>query len=344
MSNPKKIIVTGGAGYIGSHTVVSLIENGYEPIIVDDFRNAQKSVIQNLETITGQKLTVHSIDCCDLQKMDAIFEIEKPVGIIHFAAYKAVNESVQKPLEYYTNNLQSLLTVLQMYEKYKVESLVFSSSCTVYGEPKGKIEVDESFPILKAFSPYGQTKIICEQIIEDFHLANPSAKITSLRYFNPVGAHSSALIGEYPIGKPNNLLPYITQTAIGKLEKITVFGKDYSTPDGTCIRDYIHVCDLADAHVKAIDFLEKTTTGILEAINIGTGKGTSVQEIIEAFEKTTGVKLNYHFGPRRSGDVEAIYANTSKSEKKLNWKAKRSIFDSVQSAWEWEKKIKENGY
>ncbi|MBU2018206.1 MAG: UDP-glucose 4-epimerase GalE [Bacteroidetes bacterium] len=344
MNSGKKILVTGGAGYIGSHTVVSLIENGYTPVIVDDFRNAQSSVIEQLEAITNQKIKLHRVDCCDSQAMNTVFEAEKPNGVIHFAAYKAVNESVEKPLEYYKNNLQSLLVVLELYQKHKVQSLVFSSSCTVYGEPKGKIEVDESFPIEKAFSPYGQTKIICEQIIQDFHHSQPDSKIISLRYFNPVGAHASALIGEYPIGKPNNLLPYITQTAIGKLKQLTVFGNDYATSDGTCVRDYIHVCDLADAHVQAISFLEKETNGVLEAVNIGTGKGTSVQEIIETFETETGVSLNYTIGPRRAGDVEAIYANTSKSEKILQWKAKRSLKDSVCSAWNWEKNIKKNGY
>jgi UDP-glucose 4-epimerase len=344
MNESKKIVVTGGAGYIGSHTVVSLIENGYRPVIIDDFRNAQNSVIEQLEYITKQKITVYRIDCCDAKAMNEVFETEKPNGIIHFAAYKAVNESIEKPLEYYKNNLQSLLVVLDLYQKHKVQSLVFSSSCTVYGEPKGKIEVNEDFPIEKAFSPYGQTKIICEQIIRDFHQSQKDSKVISLRYFNPVGAHDSALIGEYPIGNPNNLLPYITQTAIGKLKQLTVFGNDYDTSDGTCVRDYIHVCDLADAHVRAISFLEMQEKGILEVVNIGTGTGSSVQEIIEAFEKETGVSVNYVIGPRRSGDVEAIYANTEKSEKLLNWKAKRTLTDSVRSAWNWEKNIKINGY
>lgn len=342
MNEKKKIIVTGGAGYIGSHTVVALIEKGYEPIILDDFRNAQASVIPNLEKITGQKLNVHSIDCCDRSAVETVFKNEKIEGIIHFAAYKAVGESVENPLMYYHNNLQSLVVMLEMVKAYQIETFVFSSSCTVYGEPKGTIAVDESFPIAKAFSPYGQTKIICEQIIEDFYKSYNSAKIICLRYFNPVGAHESALIGEYPIGKPNNLLPFITQTAIGKRESLTIFGDDYDTPDGTCIRDYIHVCDLADAHVRSIAYLESRTEGILDAINVGTGKGTSVKEMVDAFQEVTGLAFAYNIGPRRSGDVPAIYANTGKMEKVLNFKTQRSVADAVQSAWAWEKNIHEN--
>lgn len=342
MDEKKKIIVTGGAGYIGSHTVVALIENGYEPIVIDDFRNSQKAVVANLEKINGQKLSVHAIDCCNEEAVRNLFASVKPMGIIHFAAYKAVGESVENPLMYYQNNLQSLVVLLKMVKEFKVETFVFSSSCTVYGEPKGAISVDEGFPIAKAFSPYGQTKIICEQIIEDFHKSHPEGKMICLRYFNPVGAHESALIGEYPIGKPNNLLPFITQTAIGKREILTIFGNDYDTPDGTCIRDYIHVCDLAEAHVRSIAFLEKQYRGLLDAVNVGTGKGTSVKEMVDTFEEATGVELKHQFGPRRQGDVPAIYANNEKMQRVLGFTPQKTIRDSITSAWNWEKYIHEN--
>lgn len=342
MKGKKKILVTGGAGYIGSHTVVALIENGYSPVIVDDFRNSQKSVLSALEKITGQSIQSYAIDCCDKKTVQEVFQIEQPYGIIHFAAYKAVGESVEQPLMYYHNNLQSLIVMLEMVKQFQIETFVFSSSCTVYGEPKDVIAVDENFPISKAFSPYGQTKIICEQILQDFHLAHPDTKIMSLRYFNPVGAHESALIGEYPIGKPNNLLPFITQTAIGKRDTLTIFGDDYDTPDGTCIRDYIHVSDLAEAHVKSITHLEKQEKGLLDAINVGTGKGTSVKEMVDAFSEVNGVKFSYKVGPRRSGDVPAIFANTEKMQRVLQFTTQRTVLDAVRSAWNWEQTIKQN--
>jgi UDP-glucose 4-epimerase len=340
----KNILVTGGAGYIGSHTVISLIENGYNPIIVDDLRNAQASVLSSLEKIVGRKIDYHCIDCCNESKMQALFEKTKMDGIIHFAAYKAVGESAENPLSYYKNNLQSLINILLLSKEFNVDNIVFSSSCTVYGEPEGTAVVDESFPIAKAFSPYGQTKIICEQILNDYQIAESKAKIIALRYFNPVGAHDSGLIGEYPIGKPNNLLPYITQTSIGKLEKLTVFGGDYDTDDGTCIRDYIHVVDLADAHVKALDYSFALKNGAFEAINIGTGKGTTVLEMIKTFEKVANSPLNYTIGTRRTGDVEAIYANPKKAKDLLKWSAQKTLTDSVASAWLWEQNIKKYGY
>ncbi|MDG1842242.1 MAG: UDP-glucose 4-epimerase GalE [Crocinitomicaceae bacterium] len=335
----KSILVTGGAGFIGSHTVVSLINSGYTPIIVDDFRNANKTVVQGLKKLVEQDLLIYQVDVCDKSKMNEIFEKHVFEGVIHFAAYKAVGESVDFPLKYYHNNLNSLMVVLECMKKHAVDKLVFSSSCTVYGEPKDLKEVDEQTPKVQANSPYGNTKCISEEIIQDYHAAWPMLKAVNLRYFNPVGAHSSALIGEYPIGKPNNLLPYVTQTAIGKLEELTVFGNDYPTKDGTCIRDYIHVMDLANAHVKAISFLEKQESSCCEVINVGTGKGTSVLELITLFESKTGQKLNWSFGPRRSGDVTEIYANVSKAKKILSWEASYSIADALIHAWEWEKKI-----
>jgi len=337
----KYILVTGGAGYIGSHTVVSLVENGYTPIILDDFRNANRVVIDGLTKILGKTPGIIESDVCDDEALRTIFHKYKFEGVIHFAAHKAVGESVLEPLKYYQNNLQGLVNVLSKMIAFNVQNFVFSSSCTVYGEPKGIKEMTEESPKNLPNSPYGWTKWIGEQIIEDTFRANPQLKMMNLRYFNPVGAHKSLLIGEFPLGKPNNLLPYITQTAIRKLEKLTVFGNDYPTTDGTCIRDYIHVVDLAAAHVKAISFLE-SQTGCLETINVGTGKGSSVLEIIQAFEKETGQKLNWAFGPRREGDVTEIFANATKAKNVLGWQANLTIKDAVIDAWNWEKKMAEN--
>ena len=332
----KFVLVTGGAGYIGSHTVVALCNMGYTPVIVDDFRNAHPIVLEGLKNITGQVIEVHRIDCCNKIDLEKVFASRSWDGIIHFAAYKAVGESVEQPLKYYQNNLTSLFNVLDLMKKHSIENLVFSSSCTVYGEPKDTIEVDEQTPKQLPNSPYGYTKWICEQILEDFTKANHWARCMSLRYFNPIGAHKSARIGEFPIGKPNNLLPYITQTASGKLKNLTVFGNDYPTKDGTCIRDYIHVEDLADAHVLALDYLNTKQNKPLSVFNVGTGKGTSVLEMIQCFEKVNSVKLSWGFGKRREGDVTAIYANVNKINSLIGWSAKRTLEDSVRSAWEWE--------
>ena len=332
----KYIVVTGGAGYIGSHTVVSLVESGYIPIILDDFRNANRVVIDGLKVILQAEPIIHEGDICDPSFIDSIFETYKPEAVIHFAAYKAVGESVAEPLKYYQNNISGLVNVLQKILEFNISNFVFSSSCTVYGEPKGQKEVTEETEKNLPNSPYGYTKWIGEQIIQDVYNANKQLKVINLRYFNPVGAHKSALIGEFPIGRPNNLLPFVTQTAIGKQEVLTVFGNDYPTPDGTCIRDYIHVCDLANAHVKAVDFLMEHKNGLLENINIGTGKGTSVKEIIQAFVKETGVVLNWQYGLRREGDVVEIYANATKAEKLLGWKSELTIVDAVRDAWNWE--------
>ncbi|NBR15527.1 MAG: UDP-glucose 4-epimerase GalE [Flavobacteriales bacterium] len=334
----KYVLVTGGAGYIGSHTVVSLSENGYIPLILDNFENANRSVLNGLHKILGFEPILLEGDVCDNDFLKSIFLSYEIHGVIHFAAYKAVGESVKEPLKYYKNNLLGLINILNNMIEFRIKNLVFSSSCTVYGEPKGIKEMIEETPKNSPNSPYGWTKWMSEQIIEDVIKANPSLNIAVLRYFNPVGAHKSVFIGEFPIGKPNNLMPYITQTAIGKQEKLIVFGNDYPTIDGTCVRDYIHVIDLAEAHVKAISFLE-SKSGVLEAINIGTGKGLSVLEIINAFTIETGVQINWEFGPKRKGDVTEIFANANKAKTILGWEAKLSINDAINDAWNWEKKL-----
>ena len=342
MQNEKFILVTGGAGYIGSHTVVELYSNGYTPIILDDFRNSSKIVIEGIEKIIGEKIQFHEIDICDSVELEQIFRNFKIDGVIHFAAYKAVGESVLDPLKYYKNNIIGLLNVLELSAKYDVRPFVFSSSCTVYGEPKGIKEVKESTPLSKPSSPYGNTKLIGEQILNDYFVSQPTAKILNLRYFNPIGAHPSSLIGELPNGKPNNLLPYITQTAIGKLKELVVHGNDYPTKDGSCVRDYIHVCDLAKAHVKALNYLENETKGLIDAVNVGTGQGKTVLEVIKTFESITGEKINWRFGPRRAGDVDEIYANSAKSKELLNWEAVHSFEDAILHAWLWENKLRKN--
>ena len=332
----KYVLVTGGAGYIGSHTVVALVENGYTPIILDDFRNANRIVLDGLTKILGFLPEIIEVDVCDDNALRAIFQKYSFEGIIHFAAYKAVGESVQNPLKYYQNNLSGLINILNKMLEFGVKNLVFSSSCTVYGEPKEIKEVSEDSPKNLPSSPYGYTKWIGEQIVEDTFLAHPELCLINLRYFNPVGAHKSSFIGEFPLGKPSNLLPFVTQTAVGKQDFLTVFGNDYPTRDGTCIRDYIHVMDLAEAHVKALAFLEDHKKGCLEAVNIGTGKGTSVLEIISCFEEVSKCKLNWSFGPKREGDVVEIFANCDKASNLLGWKSKLSINDAVIDAWKWE--------
>ena len=340
MEDKKYIFVTGGAGYIGSHTVVELYKEGYTPIIIDDFRNSEKNVIDGIEKINGVRPIIEEVDVCDLKALREVFNKYSASGIIHFAADKAVGESVEKPLMYYQNNLVGLINVLELAQEFKVLNFVFSSSCTVYGEPKESAIVTEQSPIQDANSPYGATKQFCERIIDDVHQSGSEMKIMRLRYFNPVGAHSSSEIGELPIGRPNNLLPYVTQTGIGKLNCLTVFGNDYNTDDGTCIRDYIHVVDLAKAHIKSLNWLEIQNTPLVETINIGTGNGVSVLDIIHTFEEISGKKLNWEFGPRRAGDVEQIYANASKALEVINWKAEKTITDAVSDAWNWELRLK----
>ncbi len=336
-----KIIVTGGAGYIGSHTVVELLAAGFTPIIIDNFSNAEHRVLDRLETITSQKIKIYEGDCTDTGFMESVFSSEPEIeGIIHFAAFKAVGESVAKPLEYYKNNVGSLLVLLDLMRKHRVSNFVFSSSCTVYGQPD-QLPVTESTPKKPAESPYGNTKQICEEIIEDFVSSVDKFNAVSLRYFNPIGAHPSSLIGELPIGVPNNLVPFVTQTAAGLRDKLTIFGDDYDTIDGTCIRDYIHVVDLAKAHVKAIQYIQKSSSAKLnELFNLGTGNGNSVLEVVKTFEHVAGENLNYEIGPRRTGDVEQVFASVDKSNTVLGWKAELDLKTALRDAWNWQKTLK----
>lgn len=338
-----KILVTGGTGFIGSHTVVELYAAGYDVIIVDDFSNSNPKILNQLETITGKKPEFVELDLCDEAKVkDFVASNTDITGVIHFAAFKAVGESVQQPLKYYRNNFYSLLNLLFAFNS-KID-FVFSSSCTVYGQPD-QLPVTEAAPVKRAESPYGNTKQIAEEMLSEACAVSPELFVTSLRYFNPVGAHESALIGELPIGVPQNLVPFITQSAIGKRGPITVYGNDYNTPDGSAIRDYIHVVDLAKAHVAAIKRLKsKVANSNYEVFNLGTGKGSSVLEIIHAFEESTGEKLNYQIGPRREGDIEQVYGDVTKAANELGWKAELGIQEMMRSAWNWEKYLKDNPF
>lgn len=332
-----KILITGGAGFIGSHTVVELINAGHTPIIVDDFRNSKEFILTQIEKITGSKPTNYPIDCGNYSLLKKVFKSEKIDGVIHFAAYKAVGESVESPLKYYNNNIQSLTNILTLMKEFSVKNIVFSSSCTVYGSAD-IIPVTEETPTKKAESPYGNTKKIGEDILRDFHKSENGFSISILRYFNPIGAHPSGLIGELPIGTPNNLVPYITQTAAGIRNSLTIFGNNYPTKDGSCIRDYIHVVDLATAHIKAIERLN-ANNGILDTYNVGTGEGNSVIEVVEKFEKVSKTKLNYTFGARRDGDVIEIYANNNKIVSELNWIPKFKLEDALKDAWNWQNNL-----
>jgi UDP-glucose 4-epimerase len=331
-----KILVTGGTGYIGSHTVVELQNKGYEVVIVDNLSNSRREVVDNIEKITGKKPLLEVFDLVDREKTEDFFKRHNDIkGVIHFAAYKAVGESVEKPLKYYRNNLVSLMNIMESMIHNNVENLVFSSSCTVYGQPD-ELPVSEKAPIKKAESPYGNTKQISEEIIQDTVKVEP-VKAIALRYFNPIGAHESALIGELPLGVPNNLVPFITQTAIGIREQLRVFGDDYNTPDGTAIRDYIHVVDLAKAHVIAVDrMINGKMKEDFEVFNLGTGNGYTVLEVIKSFEKVSGEKLNYKIVDRRPGDVEKVWANPEYSNKELGWKAEKGLDEMMLSAWKWE--------
>ncbi|HVA97920.1 MAG TPA: UDP-glucose 4-epimerase GalE [Bacteroidia bacterium] len=336
-----KIIVTGGAGYIGSHTIIELLENtNYEVISIDNFSNSSATTYERIEKITGKKVKNYNIDLCSQSDVEKIFENEKNIlGIIHFAAFKSVPESVENPAKYYHNNINSLLNILNAVIKFNIEKIIFSSSCSVYGNI-ANLPVQENTPLGKAESPYAYTKQIGENILSDYTIANKKLQSIALRYFNPVGAHSSGLIGEFPINKPNNLVPVITQTAIGKIEKTVVFGDDYPTRDGTCIRDYVHVCDIASAHVIALKkIISDNITEKFSIFNLGTGKGVSVLEAIKSFEKVSGKKLNFEIGKRREGDVEAIYSDTSKSEKELGWKPKFDLDVMMETAWKWEQNL-----
>lgn len=336
-----KILVTGGTGYIGSHTVVELQESGYEVIIVDDLSNSDIGVLNNIEKITGIKPAFEKLNLADTQKTDDFFKRTPGIdAIIHFAAAKAVGESVEKPLMYYRNNLVSLINLLDCQLKYNVTNIVFSSSCTVYGQPD-VLPVTEKTPRKDAESPYGNTKRVNEDILRDTIAAYPQIKGIALRYFNPVGAHPTALIGELPMGIPQNLVPFITQTAAGLRDELKVFGDDYDTPDGSAIRDYIDVVDLAKAHVIAINrLLQKKNKSNYEIFNLGTGNGVSVLEIIKGFEKATGVKLNYKIVARRAGDIEKIWADTTFANEELGWKAEKGLEETLLSAWKWEKKVR----
>jgi len=339
----KKILVTGGAGFIGSHTVVELIKSGYSPVIIDNFSNSFLFVLDQIKKITNVSVPYYKFDCSSFEEYEKVFTEHADIeGVIHFAAFKAVGESVEDSLRYYQNNVVSLISLLRNMEKFKVSKLVFSSSCTVYGNPE-KLPVTEQTPVAKPFSPYGNTKKICEEILQDCVLSNKfNIKVVALRYFNPIGAHESALIGELPIGKPNNLVPFITQTAIGIRECLTVFGGDYETEDGSCVRDYLDVVDLANAHVKSISFLESKSESFYDVFNIGTGQGNSVFEIIRVFEEVNNIKVNYKVGTRRDGDVTAIFADTTKSNQILNWKTEISLAESLKNAWKWQQYITKN--
>ncbi len=335
------ILVTGGAGFIGSHTVVALAEAGFRPVIIDDFSNSQQSVLEGLKQILGYEVPCVAHDCNDRQTLLDLFQQENVRGVIHFAAFKAVGESMEEPLRYYRNNLGSLLTLMDVMLETGVSNLIFSSSCTVYGEPE-VLPVTELTPIQPAASVYGNTKQIGEEILRDVDAANKALKMIALRYFNPIGAHPSAQIGELPLGIPSNLVPYLLQTASGLRQQLTVFGDDYPTPDGTCIRDYIHVMDLAEAHVSALQALGQMTGAgsHYDVFNIGAGQGNSVLELIRTFESVSGQALNYRIGPRRAGDVTAVYADATKAREQLGWTAKRSLREALEDSWRWEQMLR----
>jgi len=339
----KKILVTGGTGYIGSHTTVELINEGFDVVIIDNLYNSEKEIVDSISKITGVKPSLEILDICDSDKLRNFFDNNSDISaVIHFAAYKAVGESVNKPLDYYRNNLASLINLLNEMKKHQIPNFVFSSSCTVYGQPE-ILPVTEDTPLQPATSPYGNTKQIGEEIIHDTVFSDASIKAILLRYFNPIGAHPSALIGELPRGTPENLVPYITQTAIGLRDELRVFGNDYNTPDGSCIRDYLHVVDLAKAHVVAVKrLLEGKNKSKFEIFNLGSGKGVSVLEAIEAFERVSGVKLKYKIVERRAGDIEKIWADPGYANKELGWKTESSIDEAMKTAWDWEIKINKN--
>jgi len=334
----KKILITGGAGYIGSHTAVELINSGFEPIIIDDFSNSQEKVLDRLEEITGKAIACYQGDCADRDLLDQVAKDHHLSGVIHFAAFKAVGESTKLPLKYYRNNLVSLIEIMEFMRDHQIQDLVFSSSCTVYGQPD-VLPVTEATPRKDAESPYGNTKKVCEDMLVDFVKSKPGIRVISLRYFNPVGAHPSGKIGELPQGTPSNLVPFVTQTAAGIREKLTVFGDDYDTPDGSCVRDFIHVMDLADAHVKALAYLGEKKNDFYNVFNVGTGKGDTVLQVIKTFEEVTNVKLNYEIGPRRPGDVVKIWADTKKINEVLDWYPKYSLADSMRDSWNWQKAL-----
>lgn len=335
------ILVTGGAGYIGSHTCLELLNAGYKVVVVDNLCNSCKESVKRVEEIAGKFVTFYEVDLLDEPELERVFASEKIDAVIHFAGLKAVGESVYKPLEYYHNNITGTLILCDVMRRHGVKSIVFSSSATVYGDP-AFVPITEDCPMGQITNPYGRTKGMLEQILTDLHTADPEWKVMLLRYFNPIGAHESGRIGENPKGIPNNLLPYITQVAVGKLVCLGVFGNDYDTPDGTCVRDYIHVADLADGHVKALTKMEKDQGGVW-IYNLGTGTGYSVLDVINAFEEANGLRINYVFKERRAGDIPACYADPAKAERELGWKAKYNVKDMCQDSWRWQKN-NPNGY
>jgi UDP-glucose 4-epimerase len=333
----KKVLVTGGAGYIGAHTTVELCNAGYEPVIIDNLSRSDSAVIQKIEKIVGKKISFEFGDCTNYSFLTEVFKKHHSFEcVLHFAAYKSVGESVINPIIYYENNLNSLITLLKVMRDTGHNALIFSSSCTVYGQPDN-VPVDENSPFKRAESPYGATKQMCERILED--ACHNGLRLISLRYFNPIGAHPSALLGELPIGIPSNLVPFITQTAAGLRKELNIFGNDYDTPDGTCVRDYIHVVDLAIAHVKATEYLSLKDNKYFDAFNLGSGQGISVLHLVKEFIDVTGVKLPYKIAPRRPGDVEKVYANPSKANRELGWTTKFSIRDALIHSWHWQKAI-----
>ncbi len=339
----KKILVTGGTGYIGSHTAVELIEDGFDIVIIDNLHNSEAEVADRIHMITGVRPELEVFDLCDKDRLDTFFRKNRDISsIVHFAAFKAVGESVNKPLEYYRNNLVSLMNLLEAMKKYGIPDFVFSSSCTVYGQPE-KLPVTEKSPLQPAASPYGNTKQVGEAIIRDTTISDNNIRAISLRYFNPIGAHPSALIGELPRGVPENLVPFITQTAIGLRDELKVFGDDYNTPDGSCIRDYLHVVDLARAHVVAVKrLMGNKNRNNYEVFNLGTGKGVSVLEAIDSFERVSGISLKYSITGRRPGDIEKIWADPSYANDELGWRTLSSLDDAMKTAWEWEKQIRKS--
>ena len=342
----QKILVTGGTGFIGSHTTVELIEAGYEVVIVDNLSNSNADVVDGIEKITGVRPAFEKVDCTDAAALEGVFKKYSGIqGIIHFAASKAVGESVEKPLLYYRNNLNSLMNLLELMPQYGVKGIIFSSSCTVYGPPDPEnLPVTENAPIKKAESPYGNTKQVCEEIVNDYIVSGAPINAILLRYFNPIGAHPTAIIGELPNGVPANLIPYLTQTAIGIRQQLSVFGDDYNTPDGSCIRDFIYVVDLAKAHVAAMaHILQGKMEKPVDVFNVGTGKGNSVLELIHTFEECTGVKLNYKIVGRRAGDIEQVWGNVDKANRVLGWKAEHTLADSLSSAWKWQQELRKRG-
>lgn len=344
MSNKGRVLVTGATGYIGSHTIVELIGAGYEVVGVDNFHNSSPSVLKSIEQIVGKPIPFIELDCSDKKDFEMVFEQYPDItSAIHFAAYKAVGESVSKPIDYFRNNLQSLINLIELsFEKTGKGAIVFSSSCTVYGEPDPEnLPIREDAPVKEATSPYGRTKQMCEEILKDSTKAYPWLKAIALRYFNPIGAHPSAIIGEMPTGVPQNLVPFITQTAAGLRNELKIWGNDYDTPDGTCIRDYIYVCDLAKAHVAAVNrLLNCTDSDNFEIFNVGTGRGLSVLELVKCFIKTTSVELPYSFAQRREGDIVKVWADPTKANQVLGWKGETPIEEILLSAWNWEKKVR----